>query len=189
MKIRSWRWVALVAAAISVLGASVGLAQKAPSPQPQAERDPAPGQVTPLAVDTFDGRVEPVDGTDDRTHLAYELRLTNITAADLTIERVRVLDPSRGGQVVDELSGDEIASRTVVFGGAPDKQFGPGVSGFLFMDVTYLPARGCRSVWCTASTCRPASLQAWPTASGPARRACPVKNRRRSDLRSSGRGG
>jgi hypothetical protein len=46
-----------------------------------------------------------VDGTDDRTHLAYELRLTNITAANLTIERVRVLDPSSGGRVVDELSG------------------------------------------------------------------------------------
>jgi hypothetical protein len=51
---------------------------------------------------------------------------------------VRVLDPSRGGRVVDELSGDELASRIVVFGGAPNKQFGPGVSGFLFMDVTYL---------------------------------------------------
>ena len=63
MKIRSWRWVVLVAAAISVLGASAAFAQK--SPQPQAERNPAPGQVTPLAVDTFDGRVEPVDGTDD----------------------------------------------------------------------------------------------------------------------------
>jgi hypothetical protein len=142
MKIRSWRWVALVAAAISVLGASVGFAQKAPSPQPQAERDPAPGQVTPLAVDTFDGKVEPVDGTDDRRHLAYELRLTNITVADLTIERVRVLDPSRGGRMVDELSGDKLASRIVVFGGATDKRFGPGVSGFLFMDVTY--ATGAR---------------------------------------------
>jgi hypothetical protein len=48
-----------------------------------------------------------------------------------------VLDPSRGGRVVDELSGDELASRIVVFGGAPNKPFEPGVSGFLFMDVTY----------------------------------------------------
>src|SRR5215203_2573116 len=127
---------------ISMVGAGVALAQKAPSnrapaPDPTAEPDLAPGRVTPLAVDTFDGRVEPVDGTDDRTHLAYELRLTNITAANLTIERVRVLDPSRGGRVVDELSGDELTSRIVVFGGAPNKQFGPGVSGCLFMDVTY----------------------------------------------------
>ena len=137
MKISSWRWLVLVTAALSVLGATAAFAQKAPSPQPQAERDPAPGQVTPLAVDAFDGRVEPVDGTDDRTHLAYELRLTNITAANLTIERVRVLDPSRGDRMVDELSGDKLASRIVVFGGTPNKQFGPGVSGFLFMDVTY----------------------------------------------------
>jgi len=135
MKIRSWRWVALVAAVVSVLGTTAAFAQKAP--QPQAEPDPVAGQVTPLAVGTFDGEVEPVVGTDDRAHLAYELRLTNITASNLTIERVRVLDPSRGGRVVDELSGDELASRIVVFGGAPNKQFGPGVSGFLFMDVTY----------------------------------------------------
>jgi hypothetical protein len=78
-----------------------------------------------------------VDGTDDRTHLAYELSLTNISASNLTLERVRVLDPSRDGRVVDALSGDELDSRTLVFGGPPNKQFGPGVSGFLFMDVTY----------------------------------------------------
>lgn len=97
----------------------------------------APGQVTPLAVGTFDGKVETVVGTDGRTHLAYELRLTNITSANLAVERVQVLDPSRGGRVVDVLSGDELDSRTIVFGGSPDKRFGPGVSGFLFMDVTY----------------------------------------------------
>jgi hypothetical protein len=136
MKISSWRWVVLVAA-LSVVGASAAFAQKAPQPQAKPGPMTAPGQVTPLAVDTFDGKVEPVDGTDDRRHLAYELRLTNITAADLTIERVRVLDPSRGGRVVDDLSKDELASRTLVFGGAPHKQFGPGVSGLLFMDVTY----------------------------------------------------
>ena len=130
---------------ILMVGAGVALAQKAspnraPAPDPTAEPDLAPGRVTPLAVDTFGGEVEPVDGTDDRTHLAYELRLTNITAANLTVERVRVLDPSRGGRVVDELTGDELASRITVFGnppGAPDKRFGPGVAGFVFMDVTY----------------------------------------------------
>ena len=109
-----------------MLWATAAFAQKAPAPQPQAKPGltTATGQVTPLAVDTFDGRVEPVDGTDDRTHLAYELRLTNITAANLTIERVRVLDPSSGGRVVDELSGDKLASRIVVFGGVPTSSLG-----------------------------------------------------------------
>jgi murein DD-endopeptidase MepM/ murein hydrolase activator NlpD len=145
MKHKSWRWLVVVAAMISMVGATAALAQKAPpnrapAPDPTAEPDQAPGRVTPLAVDTFGGEVEPVDGTDDRTHLAYELRLTNITSANLTVERVRVLDPSRGGRVVDELIGDELASRTTVFGNppsAPDKRFGPGVAGFVFMDVTY----------------------------------------------------
>ena len=48
------------------------------------------------AVERLDqGGPSPVDGNDDRTHLAYELRLTNITAANLTIKRVGALDPSR----------------------------------------------------------------------------------------------
>jgi hypothetical protein len=54
-----------------------------------------------------------------------------------SIERLRVLDPSRGGRVVDVLSGDKLDSRIIVFGGSPGKQFGPGVSGFLFEDVSY----------------------------------------------------
>jgi murein DD-endopeptidase MepM/ murein hydrolase activator NlpD len=136
MKIRSWRWVVLVAA-LSVVGASAAFAQKAPQPQAKPGPTTAPDQVTPLAVDTFDGKVEPVDGTDGRRHLAYELRLSNITAANLAIDRVRVLDPSGGSRVVDELSGSKLASRIVVFGGTPNKQFGPGVSGLLYMDVTY----------------------------------------------------
>ena len=125
------RWGVLVVVLVStLLGVTSAFAQEPP-------QDAAAGQVTPLAVDTFDGKVEPVVGTDDRTHLAYELRLTNITAATLTVERVRVLDPSRGDRVVDELSGEELASRMIVFGNPPDKRFGPGVSGFLFMDVSY----------------------------------------------------
>ena len=148
-KLRWWVVLAVIAV-MSMIGAAAALAQKAPAPERAPERAPtpdptssyaaAPGQVTPLGVETFGGRVEPVAGTDDRAHLAYELRLTNITASDLALERVRVLDPSRGGRVVEELSGDEIASRLVIFGkppGSPDKLFGPGVAGLLFMDVTY----------------------------------------------------
>jgi hypothetical protein len=140
MERKSWRWLVVVVTLISIVGATAALAQKAPVPDRAPVPDPAPGQVTPLAVDTFGGRVEPVVGTDDRAHLAYELRLTNITAANLTVERVRVLDPSRAGRVVDELIGDELASRLIVFGNpssVPDKRFGPGVGGLLFMDVTY----------------------------------------------------
>jgi len=42
--------------------------------------------------------------------------------------------------VVDELIGNELASRLIVFGNPPsatDKLFGPGVGGLLLMDVTY----------------------------------------------------
>ena len=99
-------------------------------------QEPTTGQVTPLAVDTF-SKPRPVVGTDGRQHLAYELQLTNITGANLSVERVRVLDPSRGGWVVEKLSGEKLASKLIVFGSPTGKEFGPGVSGFLFMDVSY----------------------------------------------------
>ena len=137
--------VAVMALSTGVLGATAAF------PQPTSEAavaDQAAGgaanaptaQLTPLVVSTF-ARPHPVLGTDNRIHLAYELQLTNIAATTLTIDRVQVLDPSRDARVVDELSGEELASRLIVFGSSPTspptKQFGPGVGGFLFMDVTY----------------------------------------------------
>ena len=124
MKIGSWRLVVLLMVAVSAVCATAALAKQT-TKQGAPERAPtpaaAPGQVTPLAVGTFDGKVEPVAGSDDKAHLAYELRLTNLASANLTLERVRVLDPTRDGRVVDEPSGDEIDSRVIVFGGAEDK--------------------------------------------------------------------
>jgi murein DD-endopeptidase MepM/ murein hydrolase activator NlpD len=107
----------------------------AASPQ-EGSRGPATGQVTPLAVRTF-SKPRPVLGTDGRQHLAYELQLTNITAATLSVERVRVLDPSRGDRVVEELSEEQLASKLIVFGNPTGEAFGAGVGGFLFMDVSY----------------------------------------------------
>jgi hypothetical protein len=139
MKIGSWRGIIFLVVVVSMVGATAALAQQAPT-QGTQDRVPgpatAPGQVSPLAVGTFDGKVETVAGSDERQHLAYELRLTNITSANLSLERVRVVDPGRG-KVVDTLSGSELDSRAIVFGDPSTKQFGPGVSGFLFMDVTY----------------------------------------------------
>ena len=60
MKIRSWRWVVSVVAVISMLGATAALAQQAPQPQAESDPETASGQVTPLAVGTFDGKVETV---------------------------------------------------------------------------------------------------------------------------------
>ena len=133
--------VAVMALSTGVLGATAAFPQP---PSEAAVADQAAGgaanaptaQLTPLVVSTF-ARPHPVLGTDNRIHLAYELQLTNIAATTLTIERVQVLDPSRDARVVDELSGEELDSRLIVFGGPPTKQFGPGVGGFLFMDVTY----------------------------------------------------
>ena len=62
MERKTWRWLVVVVTLISMVGTSAALAQKAPGPDGAPASAPAPGQVTPLAVDTFEGRVEPVVG-------------------------------------------------------------------------------------------------------------------------------
>jgi Peptidase family M23 len=177
-----WCWSRRLVALVAVMALSTGvLGATGAFPQPTSEAaagdqaaaggaaNAPTGQLTPLVVSTF-ARPHPVLGTDDRVHLAYELQLTNIAATTLTIERVRVLDPRRDARVVDELSGEELASRLIVFGSPPTKQFGPGVGGFLFMDVTY--RRGQRlpdrleyrfEVSTSAPTGLPESFSAGPT--------------------------
>ena len=138
MKISSWRWLVLVTAAyISARG------NRGCSPKRRRRRNPRRS-----AIRRRDrlrrSRSTPSTGGSSRWTVPTtgptwptSCDLPTSRAANLTIERVRVLDPSRGGRMVDELSGDKLASRIVVFGGTPNKQFGPGVSGLLFMDVTY----------------------------------------------------
>jgi hypothetical protein len=144
-----WCWSRRLVALVALVALSTGvLGVTAAFPQPNSEAavgdraaadgaaHASTGELTPLVVSTF-ARPHPVLGTDNRVHLAYELQLTNIAATTLTIERVQVRDPRRDARVVDELSGEELASRLIVFGSPTTKQFGPGVGGFLFMDVTY----------------------------------------------------
>ena len=193
MKIRSWRWVVLVVVMMSMAGAAAALAQKAPR-----RRADAPSRRDGAGTGhTARGRNLRREGRARGRHRrpgppGLRTQPDQHHGLDLEVERVLVLDPSRGGRVVEELSGDEIASRIVVFGntpGATDKRFGPGVVGLLFMDVTYPAARGCRSSSSTASTSRPARPQGWPRASGPGLRAWPRKSPPGSARRSQGKGG
>ena len=70
-----------------------------PAAAPLAGGSPSgPQELTPVLASVLDPPI-PFKGSDGRTHLVYELELTNFTPSDLTIDRVDVLDVASGEHV------------------------------------------------------------------------------------------
>lgn len=81
---------------------------------------------------------QPVEGSDGRLHLAYELQLTNRTDAVVTVRRVEAL---AGGRAVERLSGRGVGAVMLPYGDpGPGAVLKAGQASFVLMDVS-LPAR------------------------------------------------
>lgn len=95
---------------------------------------------TPLVSSTLTTPA-PVPGTDGRTHLAYELVLTNATAANVRIDSVDVLDA--GDQaVLLSLSGPQLTANSNLLGGSTgDEGTAPAATG------TTVPGAATAVVW------------------------------------------
>jgi Peptidase family M23 len=93
---------------------TIGAAGTALAAAPDA---PGDGGRPEVAVTALEGRgvraPQIVRGTDDRWHLAYDLVLTNLFTADVTLESVEVLDDS--GQRLLALDGEALAAVTTPF--------------------------------------------------------------------------
>lgn len=72
--------------------------------------EPHEPKLTPLVLRVADAPI-PVRGSDGRTHVAYELRVTNFTTRTATIRKTEVLD---GERVVQSLDTDQVAARLAV---------------------------------------------------------------------------
>ncbi|QIV85312.1 M23 family metallopeptidase [Mycolicibacterium frederiksbergense] len=89
---------------------------------------------TPLLARALAAPV-PVPATDGRTHLVYELLLTNSMNQDVTVDSV-VVRPGDGDPLLT-LAGAELADRTRVLGTtAPTAALGPAQSALVWLDVT-----------------------------------------------------
>jgi len=73
---------------------------------------------TPLVVSTLTDNVRPFPGTDGKTHLVYELVLTNASATPATIEKVEVVDESNSSNALASYSGADLLSRLRTVGAA-----------------------------------------------------------------------
>jgi hypothetical protein len=90
--------------------------------------------VTPLVATPL-AAPNPVLGADDKTHLAYEIVLTNIAPSTVSIEKVETLDADSGA-VLGTLEGDSLKQMLRLNVGGNGTELPGGGGGFLFMDVT-----------------------------------------------------
>ncbi|MGH3675431.1 MAG: M23 family metallopeptidase [Mycobacterium sp.] len=99
-----------------------------PAPTPAA----GPAVATPVVADVIAAPI-PVPGTDGQFHLAYELKLTNVLAQEVTLTSVEV---RAGNQTLLNLSGDRLSYWTRIIGTpTPTTKLGPAQSAVVWLDV------------------------------------------------------
>ena len=145
--------------------------------------------LTPLAVRVLTPP-NPVLGADNRWHLAYELRMANLSPLFVTITDVQTLDPDRNGRVLGTLSGPHLAAMMRLTNDpypcdcpeymkeSPGRTIRPAHDAILFLDVTLnrgarIPTRlahriaiGTRAPKSTAAP-QPLTFMGVPTRVGP----------------------
>jgi Peptidase family M23 len=134
---RSARVVAVLTAVLLPLAGCTTAPQPAqqPAPQPGAPVADNAAVLSPLAVVPL-GEVNPVLGADNRVHLAYELLLANQSSSTVQLSSVATLD---GDTAVSTLNGAALDRVLRPSGGENGTAFGPGESGYLFLDATLPP--------------------------------------------------
>lgn len=130
--------VAALVAACSGAGQPAKTIESAPPPTsgtPAAAppaAPPGPAMFTPLIADVVAAPV-PVPATDGKDHLAYELRLTNVLAQEVTLTSLAVV---AGDRTLLELTGDQVGYWTRVIGTpVPTTKIGAGQSALVWLDV------------------------------------------------------
>jgi murein DD-endopeptidase MepM/ murein hydrolase activator NlpD len=78
----------------------------------------------------------PVLGTDNRVHLAYELMVSNPGQFFVTLDKVEAVDGS--GSSLLSLAGKELTRMTTRYSGTGNS-LAPGAAAIVFMDVSFTP--------------------------------------------------
>ncbi|MGD9986188.1 M23 family metallopeptidase [Pseudonocardia sp.] len=138
--------VALLAAPL-VVAACSGAPAVSPSAPPSAPPSVPAGGIdpstafTPVSATTLTTPA-PVTGTDGRTHLAYELLLTNASPAPLRLDKIDVLDAGNRSVLLSMSGATLAASSNLISGDAGDEGTAePTASG------TPIPASATAMVW------------------------------------------
>jgi hypothetical protein len=117
-----------MAAAVAIQLAATPLASAAP-----------PERFTPVVASVV-APPQPVEGSDGRTHLAYELLLINRSFNPPAKVSVRGVEARAGGKVVESLGGASLAAVMFPFGDEkPGIELDKGEAAYVMMDVSLPP--------------------------------------------------
>ncbi|MDX1872229.1 M23 family metallopeptidase [Mycolicibacterium sp. 120266] len=136
---RGRRSAAALFSIVAVTAGCAGTPGEAPAPATTSTSPTAAGKpaATPVLARVVAAPVA-VPATDGRTHLAYELLLTNVLNQDVTLLTVTV----RGGDAsLLSLSGAPLAQWTRLLGeaGTPTTTIGPAQTAAVWLDATVAP--------------------------------------------------
>jgi len=81
--------------------------------------NPRPDSFTPLVVTPLTSHALPFPGTDGRTHIVYELVLTNANVTPATLESVEVIDASNPSKALGTYQGQDLLSHLRTTGSSP----------------------------------------------------------------------
>jgi hypothetical protein len=118
-------WALAAASSLAVIGSLT---------YAQAETVSAGDLATPLVATPLTSP-NPVLGSDDQTHLAYEIVLMSMAASPVGIDKIETLD-AESGEVLGTLEGDSLARMLRLNGGVKGTELPAAGGGFVFMDVT-----------------------------------------------------
>ena len=131
------RFAGAVLAALTTctLGASPALAES--SGEGSEETNTA--VLSPLAFAPL-AQPDPVLGSDDKVHLAYEMQVLNASRASVTITSIDTIDPANDDAVLGTMDAETLPGMLNLSGGAQGTTLPPGGSGYLFFDVQLDPS-------------------------------------------------
>ena len=126
----------LFAVALTVACSSAPDGQQGTPQSPSATTSPTPPEVpvafTPILAKVVAAPI-PVPATDGKTHLAYELELTNTLDQEVTLTSVSV---QAGDKTLLALAGDTLGYWTRVYGTpTPTTKLGPAQAAAVWLDV------------------------------------------------------
>lgn len=106
---------------------------------PAVAQQPTPERMTPMLLEVQEAPVA-FRGSDGRTHLVYEVWLSNFSSADAVVEQVEVL--GSGGEALVTLDADAIGARLQAAGQrSSNATMASGAQSLLFVHVVVPPDR------------------------------------------------
>ena len=119
--------------AVVLLGVAALLTAWMSLPTPAAAAERSGEQITPLLLAVHDAPI-PFNGSDGRTHLVYELWITNFSSGDATVEQVAV---AGDGTILATLDAAAIAARLQPAGRRDaSATLSSGATSLLFVHLT-----------------------------------------------------